>query len=151
MSLNKNLVFEKAIDQLSQYDEVIRFLVSQLNQKNCFLLHGDLAAGKTTLVNLFAQRFEINDVSSPTFAIHQQYKNQKIQIDHFDLYRLESEAEIETSGLWEVFSQKQYCVFIEWSSRLNYLDLPLDCHLLQIEMTKKSESGREVRIFKLAP
>jgi tRNA threonylcarbamoyladenosine biosynthesis protein TsaE len=40
------------------------------------------------------------DVTSPTFTLVHEYQGRKVRLFHLDLYRLESEHEVEGLGLW---------------------------------------------------
>ncbi|MBI2755478.1 MAG: tRNA (adenosine(37)-N6)-threonylcarbamoyltransferase complex ATPase subunit type 1 TsaE [Chloroflexi bacterium] len=55
-----------------------------------YLLTGDLGSGKTTLVQGMARGLDaVDDVSSPTFVIQNQYRTGRLPLFHIDLYRLE--------------------------------------------------------------
>jgi tRNA threonylcarbamoyladenosine biosynthesis protein TsaE len=84
------------------------------------LLRGDLGAGKTTLVKGLAAALgaaDLETVTSPTFTLLHEYKGHKIRIFHLDLYRLETEAELEGIGLWEIADAGDVLVLIEWGER----------------------------------
>jgi tRNA threonylcarbamoyladenosine biosynthesis protein TsaE len=68
-------------------------------------LRGNLGAGKTTFVKGIAKGLgiDIDCVSSPTFSYLNIYEA-KFRIFHFDLYRLTSNEQFETSGFEEFFS-----------------------------------------------
>lgn len=86
------------------------------------LLDGEMGVGKTTFVRMLAEACGNNEASSPTFAIHQTYLvSGNGRIEHFDLYRLNGEDEIETSGLWDVLASEhsQQWVLIEWPQRID--------------------------------
>ncbi len=99
-------------------------------------LHGDMGAGKTTLVRLYLSLviLENESASSPTFALHHQYKTSIGPIDHVDLYRLEDEGALEAAGFWDILKQTRM-MFVEWPERvpehlwpnsLQYVDLFLE-------------------------
>lgn len=146
MSLNKKLLLKKETHQVQDFLEVISILKTNLTTKNCILLKGDLAAGKSTFVSEFCRSYGIETAASPTFALHHVYENSHIHIDHFDLYRLKDADEIETSGLWEVLAKSKVIAFIEWSERIDLDDIPLDCKIFEIQIEKISESSRLVSI-----
>ena len=68
------------------------------------LLIGNLGAGKTTLVKGIAEArgLDPNEVSSPTFTLIQEYGD-PVRLYHIDLYRLDTEDEVATLGLEELF------------------------------------------------
>src|ERR1700710_2907660 len=84
------------------------------------LLRGDLGAGKTTLVKGIAAALgaaDMETVTSPTFTLVHEYKGHKIRVFHLDLYRLETEAQLEGIGLWEIADAGDVLVLIEWGER----------------------------------
>ncbi len=94
-------------------------------------LHGDLGAGKTTLVRglLRGLGFE-GRVKSPTFALVELYDLSKLSLYHFDFYRFDQPAEFRDSGLSEHFGTEAVCV-VEWPRKAgDFLPLSdLDIHL----------------------
>ena len=83
------------------------------------LLFGDLGAGKTTLTQGICQGLGLNQgeyIRSPTFTLVNLYQG-RIPINHIDLYRLDSFAEIETLGLEEYLFSNSVSL-IEWSEKL---------------------------------
>lgn len=83
-------------------------------------LHGDLAAGKTTLARSLVRFFagSDTDVPSPTFTLVQTYETPTLEIWHFDLYRLEMPEEAGELGLSEAVDG---LALIEWPQRLGAL------------------------------
>ena len=89
------------------------------------LLYGDLGAGKTTFTRGLAAGFGIeavDDVSSPTFTLINQYKG-RIKIYHIDLYRVES-GKLDGLGLEDIFDDPQAAVIVEWAERLGNFETP---------------------------
>jgi len=72
-------------------------------------LHGDLAAGKTTLVQHFAKD---SQVSSPTFSLQHCYEN---DIYHYDLYNIDTEKFMQSGLVHEL--EKNGIHFIEWAQQ----------------------------------
>ena len=146
MHLNKKELLKKEIFHLDDYQSVVDFLKAQMTSKTCILLNGELAAGKTTFVQIFCQTYSLKNILSPTFSLQQIYSNLEICINHFDLYRLNSPDDVETSGLWDVLSEDKGLVFIEWPSRISMLDLPLSWKLLEIHFDKFDDGKRVVTV-----
>jgi tRNA threonylcarbamoyladenosine biosynthesis protein TsaE len=89
------------------------------------LLIGNLGAGKTTLVKGIAEGLGAareEDVSSPTFTLIHEYGDPPL-IYHIDLYRLETEREVESLGLEDLWATGKL-VLIEWGERFPRL-MPL--------------------------
>jgi tRNA threonylcarbamoyladenosine biosynthesis protein TsaE len=83
---------------------------------------GELGAGKTTLIQALCQELGVErEVTSPTFALVNEYFNAAGEsIFHFDLYRIEEEAELYDLGYEEYFYSGNFC-FIEWPEKADRL------------------------------
>ena len=104
---------------------------SKLRKGDIIVLSGDLGAGKTKFVEGILAYFEMQEeISSPTFTIVNEYHNEKIDIYHFDLYRLKDVYEFENIGGEEYFN-KGICIF-EWGELIEDI-LPNDYIKITIE------------------
>ena len=78
-------------------------------------LIGDLGTGKTALTKYIAEGLGIKgDISSPTFTIVKEYRNGRLPLYHFDVYRLGSGDELIDIGAEEMLDGDGLCV-IEWA------------------------------------
>lgn len=95
-----------------------RDLSARLLAGSVVLLFGDLGAGKTAFVRGLAEGLGASpdDVSSPTFALMQEYRSGRLPLLHVDLYRLNDPREIDDLGLEEL--GEDAVVAIEWAERL---------------------------------
>lgn len=85
--------------------------------KSLVFLHGDLGAGKTTLVRGYLRAAGYTGtVKSPTYNLVEEYTIAGQKIVHFDLYRLNDPEELEWIGINDYFNQDSVC-FIEWPDR----------------------------------
>ena len=92
-------------------------LWTHLPEKALIFLHGDLGAGKTTLVRgLLRAAGVIGAIKSPTYALIEEYDIAQRKIFHFDLYRLADSEELEWIGIDDYLNQNALC-FIEWASK----------------------------------
>ena len=100
---------------------------ARLHKPTVIALHGDLGAGKTTFAQGFAEALGIKHrIISPTFIIVRKYQisNFKFQISnfyHIDLYRIESERDIQNLGILELLKNPCNIVFIEWAEKMGDL------------------------------
>jgi tRNA threonylcarbamoyladenosine biosynthesis protein TsaE len=80
-------------------------------------LSGELGAGKTTLAQSICEGFGVSEpVTSPTYAHVHRYDAEKSPVYHIDLYRLESEAQLENIG-WNDILVERALVIVEWPER----------------------------------
>ena len=101
---------------LNELDKVVNYLESVLPANAIVFLRGDLAAGKTTLIQAIAKAKSIeSEVTSPTFSLQQCYiGTDGSALYHYDLYRLEHE-EFMQMGLFEEFEKEGWHT-VEWGS-----------------------------------
>ena len=122
--------------------QIAKQIAEKLGTSGIIVLNGELGAGKTKFTEGFLSYFGLeNEISSPTFNIVNEYKNDKVNIYHFDVYRLEDCDEFYAIGGEEYFS-KGICI-IEWGEIINEA---LPKHYLKIDI-KKDESDLEKRIL----
>ncbi|MGO8758803.1 MAG: tRNA (adenosine(37)-N6)-threonylcarbamoyltransferase complex ATPase subunit type 1 TsaE [Terracidiphilus sp.] len=100
-----------------------RRLVELLKPPQFLLLRGDLGTGKTTLVKGIAQALdaaEPDEVTSPTFTLIHEFDGTRggrpVKLYHLDVYRLESERQLETLGLDEL-QTPDALVLVEWGEK----------------------------------
>ncbi len=107
------------ITELHQLNEVAVYLKSFLTKQTVFLFHGQMGAGKTTLINELCKQISIEEQpSSPTYSIVNTYNSFQLgEVYHFDFYRLKDENEAIESGLNELIESGKVC-FIEWGEKV---------------------------------
>jgi tRNA threonylcarbamoyladenosine biosynthesis protein TsaE len=124
-----------------------RTLVELLAPPKFVLLRGDLGAGKTTLVKGIAAGFEAaaeEDVTSPTFTLVHEYRGPRANLYHIDLYRIDTQRELETLGLDDLRSDSSV-LLIEWGEKFPRLVRERD---VEISLVRDGESGRRIRIIR---
>jgi tRNA threonylcarbamoyladenosine biosynthesis protein TsaE len=84
---------------------------------------------------------------SPTFSIINQYPCPDKTIYHVDLYRLESEADVESTGFWDLFREDEALIFVEWAERIADDNWPKTWPRLDISMS--FEEKTDVRRIKI--
>ncbi len=99
------------------------------------LFSGPMGAGKTQSVRWVLEELGAQDMASPTYAIIHQYETSKGPIDHVDLYRLEDDQDLESTGFWDLFQRPKGIVFIEWADRLAEKDYPKNWARWSVEIS----------------
>lgn len=136
---------ERTVKNLEELKAFWIEFLPHLNDRCILLMSGDVGAGKTTSVQMIAGALGMKDVQSPSFAIHLRYENaQGKAMDHLDLYRLKDDDDLESSGFWDLFSQKQSLVVIEWANRLDFDYLPLNWQRIEVRFEKVSDQERKL-------
>lgn len=131
------------IDSLSELECVASQIIALLNGRSVVLLRGGMGAGKTTLVSRIAARLGAEDtVTSPTFALVNQYEGRDGRIYHFDFYRIDRIEEVFDLGYEEYFYSGDLCL-VEWPEKIEPL-IPEDAMVVRIEA-----GDGEKRIFEI--
>jgi tRNA threonylcarbamoyladenosine biosynthesis protein TsaE len=110
--------------------EIARVILQGYPEARVLAFHGDLGAGKTTLIKAMGQVLGVADaMSSPTFALVNEYRSGAGDpVYHFDLYRLKDAAELDAIGFSEYVDSGNYC-FIEWPQLAEELLPPGTLHV----------------------
>lgn len=143
---NKQTQIITTVQTIEEFHRFIKTTVLPLiRPKTILILSGPMGAGKTEAVKTITQLLGMTDVASPSFAIHHQYKNPSQQcIEHVDLYRLKDEDDLESTGFWDLFSQTNSTVIIEWGDLLNKDLLPISWKLVEMKIDVLSPSQRKI-------
>lgn len=105
---------------------------------------GGLGMGKTAFTTGFVKGLGIEaDVSSPTFAICNDYIGTDNRVYHFDMYRVESWDDLYSTGFFDYLDTDAYIV-AEWSENV-YGALPDDAVI--IEISKVNDNSRLFKIY----
>lgn len=130
-------------DNEEQTRAIGKKVARHLRPGDILCLIGDLGAGKTTMVKGVAQglRYNPDDVHSPTFVLMNIYEG-RLPLYHFDLYRLETDVEMNLIGL-EEFLYGQGVALVEWADRLGPLT-PKE--YLEITLAHKKDSKRAIKL-----
>ena len=93
---------------------------------------GDLGAGKTAFTTGFVRGLKIDaEVSSPTFAICNEYVGEGVKVYHYDMYRIDSWDDLYSCGFFESLDSGAY-VLCEWSENI-FGALPDEAVIIKID------------------
>lgn len=106
-------------------------------------LFGEMGVGKTAFSRGFCGALGIKNIHSPTYSVVNEYKNGKIAVFHFDMYRIESEDDLCSIGFDDYLKREGYSL-CEWSEHIES-ELPEDALRVTILRTD-GENGRQIKI-----
>ncbi len=127
--------------------ELGKKIAQKLEIGTVIVLTGDLGSGKTKLTEGILTYFGLeNEISSPTFTIVNEYNTPKLNIYHFDVYRLSDIDEFLSIGGEEYF-EKGACI-IEWGELLEDI-LPPNYVKINFSRDLENENKRIIEIKNL--
>ena len=124
-----------------------RSLAAVLAPPKLVVLRGELGAGKTTLVKGIAEGFQAasaENVTSPTFTLVHEYRGPEVSVYHIDLYRVDTQRELETLGLDDLRDDKSV-LLIEWGDKFPRFEQERD---VEITLTRVAENDRQIRVIR---
>lgn len=133
------------INGLENIKTAAQEFVEHMGDNKVFAFYGKMGAGKTTFIKAVCECLGVEDtVTSPTFAIVNEYQSTKVDypIFHFDFYRIKKLEEVYDMGYEDYFYGGGVC-FIEWPELIEEL-LPEDAVKVEI---KENEDGTRTVIF----
>ncbi len=140
MSLFKNY-------QIANIPEVSAQIIDLAKDYKIWTFKGEMGAGKTTLIKSICKNLGvIDEVSSPTFSLVNEYKTQNGKtVYHFDFYRIKSINEVYDMGIEEYFESGNICL-IEWPNMIDEILLNEKTFnlLISINANKRSIQINEI-------
>ena len=131
---------------VARTEEVGKQLAQEI-EKNVALppfvaLYGDLGVGKTAFVRGFVSEISPTaTVRSPTFALVNEYKAKPRALFHFDMYRIDSEDDLDSIGFYDYLDRKGICL-VEWSEKIPFA---LPEQFLRVTIEKNDVSNPNCR------
>ncbi len=123
-------------------ENLAKKIASLLQGNEVVALYGDLGAGKTAFTRGFADFFGLKDeVSSPTFSLVNEYEGSKVKIYHFDMYRVSTLEDLESTGFFDYIGKGIFIV--EWSENI---EKHLPSNAINIRFQKTSENSRIINV-----
>ncbi|MBO4894164.1 MAG: tRNA (adenosine(37)-N6)-threonylcarbamoyltransferase complex ATPase subunit type 1 TsaE [Clostridia bacterium] len=113
-------------------------LAKSIRKNDVVALFGDLGAGKTAFTRGLVRGLGIDaQVSSPTFALVNEYSGGGNKVYHYDMYRITSWDDLYSTGYFDCLQSGSVLV-IEWSENIEAA-LPDD--YIRVEIEKNSEEN----------
>ena len=93
-------------------------LAENLSGGEIIAFYGDLGMGKTHFVKGLARALGYKgDVTSPTFNIVNEYRGGRLDVFHFDMYRVSSWEDLYSTGFFE-YMDENGVIAVEWSENI---------------------------------
>ena len=107
---------------------------ARLKGGDCIAYKGGLGAGKTTVTRGISIGMGLGDeVTSPTFALVNEYRGSKLSLCHFDMYRITSPDDLETTGFYD-YMDDNTVIAVDWSENIEE-ELPENSIIIEIRRT----------------
>lgn len=114
-------MIEISIPSLDGIAGAAREFVAQIGTNRVFAFYGNMGAGKTTFIKAVCEQLGVKDaVTSPTFAIVNEYESDMGAIYHFDFYRIKNLGEVMDLGFEDYAYSGNLCL-MEWPELIEEL------------------------------
>ncbi len=132
---------EIEIPDIKGLNAAARQFLDATQGKRHFAFYGAMGAGKTTFIKAICEQLGTTDiVSSPTFAIINEYNATNGRIFHFDFYRIKNLDEAYNLGYEDYFFGDDYC-FVEWPEKIEDI---LPEHFTTVRITAVDDNRRTI-------
>ena len=148
--LPKPFIILKSLNsKISDLSEIGDVFAEYTENSDLLLLSGKVGAGKTEFARLIIrdkakkENLVIEEISSPTFSLIQNYDFQYCKISHIDLYRVNGELELFDLGIPDIFDSQ--ITLLEWPEILDTESLSRYV-FIKIKEAKKIKEARDIKI-----
>ena len=132
---------EIRITDIDHIREAAREFIEYIGDRRVFAFYGKMGAGKTTFIKAICEELGVDDViTSPTFAIVNEYTAQGDPVYHFDFYRIKKLEEVYDMGFEDYFYSGALCL-IEWPELIEDV-LPEDA--VKVTIQEKEDGSRAI-------
>ena len=136
-------MIEIQIPSLDNIADAAREFVEQIGDKRVLAFYGGMGAGKTTFIKAVCEQLGVKDaVTSPTFAIVNEYASDLGPVYHFDFYRIKNLGEVMDLGFEDYAYSGNLCL-MEWPELIEDL---LPDNTVNVHIAEKSNGMRTVTI-----
>ncbi len=118
-------------------------LAATLQGGEVIAFYGDLGMGKTCFVTGLADGLGFSgEVSSPTFAIINEYLGGRLNLYHFDMYRVSGWDDLYSTGFFE-YMESGGVLAVEWSENI---EAALPENTIKVTIKRLDETRREITV-----
>ncbi len=119
----------------------------KLKAGDAVLYTGEMGSGKTHFTKGIVRHFGMPDtVTSPTFAIVNEYTGGKTDVFHFDLFRIDTYDDLYATGFFDYFD-RDGIIAVEWSENIPGLADELES-VWFVDIAKTGENSRRITVTK---
>lgn len=134
-------MFTEKADNLKKLPEIAKKMIEQFPKERVFAFYGKMGAGKTTFIQSVCKILGSEDtVTSPTFALINEYNSRAGSIFHFDFYRIKNLEEVFDLGYEDYLYSGSYCL-IEWPELIEAL---LPENIVRVVIETDNEGIRKI-------
>lgn len=132
--------------ELTEIDNIATEIIALAGDKKVIAFHGEMGAGKTTLIHALCKVLKVKDVvSSPTFSIINEYRSGAADIMyHLDLYRLKDETEAIAAGVEDCLYSGNLCM-VEWPEKAEKI-IPADTVHCYLKLVSHNERKLQINL-----
>ena len=139
-----NFPFSITVNDEKGTEDLAGNFAKEIKNGQVIVLNGNLGSGKTFFIKKVLQLLGVNYVSSPSFAIVNEYEG-NIKAYHFDFFRLNKIEELYDIGWQDYLNDIDAVIFIEWGDQLPNV---LPGKRMEILITIINESKRKFDFIK---
>lgn len=140
-----SLPFESIVDSEKETEAIAKSFAANISEGDLILLFGNLGSGKTFFIKSVCSAMNVNKVSSPSFAIVNEYVGTKT-IYHFDFYRIKNINELYDIGIEDYLKNDDAIIFIEWADLFRDI---IPQHHFEVSINFVNDNKRKITIKKL--
>lgn len=131
-------------DSPQQTEQIAQKLSGMLHGGEVIAFRGDLGSGKTCFTRGLARGLGYTgEVTSPTFALINEYIGGRLPLFHYDMYRISSWDELYSAGFFEYLDMNGVIV-AEWSENI---ENALPEATIYVEFEKLNENSRKITVY----
>lgn len=130
-------------ESYNQTKEIGKKIAGFLKPFDCIAFRGGMGMGKTCLISGIAEGLGfMGEVSSPTFAIVNEYRGGRLDLFHFDMYRVTGWEDLLTTGFFD-YSEEGGVLAVEWSENI---ENALPENTITVTIEKLKENSRVITV-----